>query len=415
MFCNKCGSKVLEGTKFCFQCGNPLNVQSPAEPVVAPVCVAEPETVVQPEFVAEPETVVQPEFVAEPETVVQPEFVAAPQFHPVSPIQPNTKPVQPEKKAKFRLNPPLSVRILLRIASVLLSIFLVFSLIATAFLINIQRLTNPQQIGRILDSVLTEDSTQAENSQGDSEDTLSPDQVISMVFDSMKESGGSDMTVTLNQVNEFLDRTDAVDVLSDKLIGFVEDFIYGTRKTTLKKSEILNLLDENKIIVEDVFEVKLDDTIRNEVSAFMDKNDIESMLFDEVFVEIEETELADGVTVGNILGILRFLTSGSTLAILIMIDILLIGLLLLTHWLRIDATLRTAGIATMVAGLVLVIPTLVLQNIPSMMEADGELIAAVIQTLVSIISPVHYTILLLGVAMFTGFVVMKILAKRAKA
>lgn len=88
MFCQKCGSQVPEGSKFCINCGAPVEIPAPAAPAVPePAQAPAPEPVQVP--VQEPVAPQVPEAPAQPEIPVQPQQPAAPQYtQPAAPQQP---------------------------------------------------------------------------------------------------------------------------------------------------------------------------------------------------------------------------------------------------------------------------------------------------------------------------------------
>lgn len=396
MFCPKCGSQVLEGTKFCFQCGAPVEEQPPVESVMAPP-VEEP-------------------VVAAPETPAEPVF-----SQPVAEQTPVAAPATKEKKPKRKFTPTPPVRILLRIASAVLCFFLIGSLIATAFVIDMQRLMDQDNVDKVVDSLLQEDSSQtvltlARKANRGSSVKLTREQLIAWIFEVLKERGGAKMTVTEEQVIEFLDKSNAEEFLSDKIAGFITDFIKGTEETTLRKSEIIEMLEENERAAEEAFNVELNSAVKQDVTNFMERNDVENLIRKEVFTKMEAVKLIDDYDVGELLEDLRDLTSVGTLILLILLDIALIGLLWLTNWLRISSTMKCAGISMAVAGGLLSVPTMVLQFVPSILETfGGGLLAGIIQALVGVMAPVHYTLLGLGLVFIITSIVVKILTKAAKA
>ena len=109
MNCPKCGSEMPEGTKFCINCGTPMQLVSaaPADPAAteAPAAQTIPATPVQPAAPAQPVTPVQNTAPVQPATPVQ---SAAP-VQPAAPVQnsipvQSVPPVQPQMNQQF-VNP----------------------------------------------------------------------------------------------------------------------------------------------------------------------------------------------------------------------------------------------------------------------------------------------------------------------
>ena len=261
MFCPKCGAEVLEGTRFCYQCGAPVEVQE--NPVAAEPIIPQP-------------------------VAVEPQ-VAVPEAEPVFPTPSAPKEKKPKKS--FKPSPP--VRILLRIASVLLSLLLIGSLIATALVIDGQRLTDQESVTKVVDSVLQDTSSEAAESTREN--------LVDLVVAEMKARGGEKMTVTKEQVLEFLDNSDAEDFMSEKIAGFVTDFVNGTEETTLRKSEVIEVLEENEQAAEKAFGVELNGTLKQDVTNFMERNDVEKIIRKKVFTRIRSTHLLGDYDIGELL------------------------------------------------------------------------------------------------------------------
>lgn len=378
MFCPKCGSEVLEGTKFCYQCGAPVEAQE--NPVMT-----------------EPEVPVEEPIIPQP--VVEEPQAAVPEAAPIL----QTPPAKKEKKPKKDFKPSPPVRILLRIASVVLSLLLIGSLIATALVIDGQRLTNQDSVTEVVDSVLQDNSSKAAETTREN--------LVELVVEELKTRGGDKMTVTKEQVLEFLDNSDAGDFMSEKIAGFVTDFVNDTEETTLRKSEVIEMLEENEQATEEAFGVEMNGTLKQDVTNFMERNDVEKIIRKKVFTKVKSMNLLGDYDIGELLEDFREMTSVTTLIMLILLDILLIGLLWLTSWFRVGVTMKRVGVTMVVAGGLLSIPTVLLQLVP----IGGGLMAGIIQTLVGVMAPVHYTLLGLGVVFIIGGIVVKILTKAAKA
>ena len=82
MFCVKCGTRLADDAKFCFNCGN--KVSEMHAPVAEPVLVSEPVPVAETVLVSEPVPVAETVPVSEPVSVVEP----APVVDPVLVVEP---------------------------------------------------------------------------------------------------------------------------------------------------------------------------------------------------------------------------------------------------------------------------------------------------------------------------------------
>lgn len=362
MVCNQCGYTMPEGMEFCVQCGCQMNAPDPW-----PALSSEAEG---------------------------------------------------EKLRKNR-TPSAPVRVLLRIASSILSLCLIGTLIATALVVDMQRLMSQKQMEKVVDSVLQERPsssvlTLARNALENGTEQLSRDQLAAWICDTLK-IGDDQMNITPEQLGQFLEESTADEFLIEKMTGFASDFVNGTKDTTLQKAEVLEVLEENTAAIEEVFGVKVDAELKQKVTDYIEQKDIENVIHNEVFAKIEAAQLMEDYTVGSLLEDVRRGVSVQMLIWLVLFDLLLIGLLFLTNWFRLGATLRCAGVSMATAGGMLSVPVLVLQFVPALLEGlGGGVVIGLTQTLVAVVAPVHYTIFGLGVAAFIAGVVVSILNRSAK-
>lgn len=392
-FCPSCGNALRPGSQFCGRCGSSL--AAPAQP-----------------------------------TPVQP--VTVPQSAPAAEgKKPKQKKEKPQRTRKVKHAPPLGVRILLRFLSFLLCLVLCASILATAVVLDLRQVTKKDNMDKVLTSLLS-GSVEAQNSLlvgavgGDSSgsgDSL--DAILDWTYDYLKDYFGDEMTITQDQMKEFVDRSTAKEALTDKLASYVEDFLNGTQNTEITTDEIIEIIDDNEKLIEEIFgdyEVNVDiEQVKADVEEFVAENDLNEMIREEVFEVIETTPiLGDDMTVKDLLEQFRFVSSNTALVILICINVLIIVLLFFTNWMRLYATLNWAGTSLVIVGGLLALPTLLLQLMPNVVgdlfsaslgTAQADMISGLIGVVVKLIAPVHYTILLVGLAMLICSIVIKIVKK----
>lgn len=388
-FCPRCGNALRPGSQFCGRCG------APAQP-----------------------------------TPVQP--VTVPQSAPAAEgKKPKQKKEKPQRTRKIKRVPPLGVRILLRFLSFLLCLVLCASILATAVVLDLRQVTKKDNMDKVLTSLLS-GSVEAQNSLlvgavgGDSSgsgDSL--DAILDWTYDYLKDYFGDEMTITQDQMKEFVDRSTAKEALTDKLASYVEDFLNGTQNTEITTDEIIEIIDDNEKLIEEIFgdyEVNVDiEQVKADVEEFVAENDLNEMIREEVFEVIETTPiLGDDMTVKDLLEQFRFVSSNTALVILICINVLIIVLLFFTNWMRLYATLNWAGTSLVIVGGLLALPTLLLQLMPNVVgdlfsaslgTAQADMISGLVGVVVKLIAPVHYTILLVGLAMLICSIVIKIVKK----
>ncbi len=401
-FCPYCGNTLRPGSQFCGRCGRSLAAAAqpaPVQPIAVPVAAPQ----------------------------------SAPEESGKTAKQKKEKADKPKRALKAKHVPPLGVRILLRFLSFLLCLVLCVSILATAVVLDLRQLTKKDNMDQLLTSMLS-GSVETPNSllvgavggqssgSGDSLDTI-----LDWTYDYLKDYFGDEMTVTQEQMKEFVERSTAKEALTDKLSSYVDDFLNGTQNTEITADEIIEIIDENEKLIEEVFgeyEVNVDiEKVKEDVEEFVAENDLNAMIREEVFEVIETTPiLGDDMTVKDLLEQFRFVTSDTALVILICINVLIIVLLFFTNWMRLYATLNWAGTSLVIVGGLLALPTLLLQLMPNIIgdlfsaslgTAQADMISSLVGLIVKLIAPVHYILLLVGLAMLICSIVIKIVKKVA--
>ena len=101
-------------------------------------------------------------------------------------------------------------------------------------------------------------------------------------------------------------------------------------------------------------------------------------------------------TIPNILNLVRTLTSVTALLICLGVCLLIIGLLMLTHWGRPFAAIRSVGIPVMIAGIVMSVPAILAVVMPSLFAGTVMVIA---KQILAMTGYVGYGVAALGLAM----------------
>lgn len=399
MICEYCGAPMDEGTVFCTQCGA---VHSQAR---APVSVSTQTSQPKPEPIPVP----------------------APEAQP--PMR------------KKNLHPAL--RVLLSLCTVLLCIALSVSLVATALVLDLQRLTSENGVAALVDDMLWEKpalpvpgrtyasfaGTAMEISAPDLSDA---DGLVGLVYDALKEQYGSEMTVTQSQLETFVEESTAKDYVAEKLASYVDDLASGTRNTTIENDEILDLIDDNLDLVEDIFEVQVDRHLLADVEEFLNQYDINDLIQENVLDPIADAEIPGlapllnaltgftgrTATVEDLMIQLRAVTSAQNVAAMLLLDLLLVVLLVLTNRLRVGSALVSAGVPALIVGLLLSLPVALIQLLPMMLGDSlglATLVVDLICALVGRIAPVHYGMAIVGLVLIVAGAIIKAVTKKQKA
>lgn len=385
----------------------------PEEPVVV-----QPQPVFQPAPVAPPAPVrpQQPVY-QQPQPAYQPQPVY--QQQPVYQYAPEPEPHG--KKAKRKHHLPLGVRILLRILTFLLCFVLTVSLTATILLLDLNALTSKVTLEKATGELLTAPPVEilpGQSSVDEEEIAINAeDLLVDMIYEGLSSQPDAENIPPKEEIADFVNDSSVPDFLIGKVSSYVDDFIRGTNNTQITTEEIEDILDESEALIEDNFDVEMDDTVRQEVIDYIEENDINTVIQDQVLGEVRNTVIGGtDFTVDEMLAQIRFLFSPSTIILMLLLDALLAVMIYFTKQLQLGGTLVTLGGHVLSVGLLGSIPVFIYQFFPEILaiEGVGGLVTRVIGVFVNAITPIHYTFMIVGVALIILGVVFKLLLRPKK-
>lgn len=344
-------------------------------------------------------------------------------------------------------SPSTGVKVLLVLLSILLCACLLVSLTATALVLDLRLLTSKGSFEKIVTSVLKAPAQQRHlpltaamgglrrSEAGTGSQTS--DALVSWVFDALKDQYGDELTITEEQMTIFLEESTVKDFLVDKTASYMSDFVNGTNNTTVTAEEVEQLIEENSALIERAFGVAVTPDIQDTIAGFVKDMEIGEVIQKEVLGNLEDltipgyvplfpqakpdtgnnaaggsdaanSALGGAATVSNLMADLRMLSSVPVLVGCIGVCLVLIVALFFTNRMRIPGTFVCTGIPAVIAGILLVIPTSLLQAMPDLF-GSGEMapVAGAIGAAVSVIAPVHYGLLGLGAVLIIAAIVIK--------
>lgn len=347
---------------------------------------------------------------------------------------------------------PLGVRILLGFLSVILCFALFATTVTTILVADLSLLTSKGGLQKLIKDVIFPTSAPVHISavilpgrtpvRLNDADTTSQDAIIDALYDMLQEQFGGELPIEKEAVKDLIDQSTMSDYISDKVSGIVSDVISGESTTTITTDEILDLVEENKALLENTFQVEITEEMLEEVGQYVEKMDIMDTVQQEVSnivglpspvdpsdpnstIGSNQTgsamSLIDAILKGQIgefglaeaLILVRFITSTSVLLSCIGACLLLCALLFLTNWGRPNAALRCCGIPILIAGILFLIPTVVAYAVPSLFLDKGIAGSAIRQVLV-LAGTVSISVTALGLVLIIGGIVLgSILKKRA--
>lgn len=251
----------------------------------------------------------------------------------------------PEKKKQ----PPLGVRILLRITAVLLSILLFVTLLAGIVIYDGQQLLSRDTLEELLDDLDEDDYEDSEILQ------MLQNEMVYWVGAILETEYGERIEVDRDDIVSFLEESTINEFLAEKATGYVRDILEGTRNTHVTTRELRKLYNENKETLEDELHIRISDQMDREIRKNLEQIDVDAMVQANVFDYLESDE---GPTreARELLELISAVFSTDTLIIFCVIIVILIVALVLCNRLHPVGSLVHSGVPMIFAGLLIMLP-----------------------------------------------------------
>ena len=344
----------------------------------------------------------------------------------------------------YKTKLPTGVRVLLGFLSVILCILLFVSTLVTIIVADVRLVTSKDGLQTIITQALfpTPAPVRPIGALAAGVPVLSPvsgtgneaqGAIVDAIYGMLSEQFGEELPISQEQVEQFLSDSTLPEFVSEKVAGIVNDIYTGESTTTITKEEVMDLLTENADLIKENLGVELNTEAIEAVGKWVEENDVMSTVQEEVSkltglkppasvkpdgtgkpitgtTDEEQTGLAAPMdmikamlsgdfsvaTIPNILNLVRTLTSVTALLICLGVCLLIIGLLMLTHWGRPFAAIRSVGIPVMIAGIVMSVPAILAVVMPSLFTGTVMVIA---KQILAMTGYVGYGVAALGLAM----------------
>lgn len=356
--------------------------------------------------------------------------------------QETPKPEQKPKRGKKTRRRPWPLKILLGLVAFVLCIAMFAVTIAGAVVVDLRVMTSQGGIKEILTQLIMPGKPTASVPlslsmaltvasplpDGNTEGTVDMSNfLLDAAFDILQQQFGGDIPMTKEQVGDFLEQSTAKDFLAEKLSGVVDDFINETSNTTITRDEVMNLVTENKQLIEETFEITIDDSVLEEMEQNLEEveffDQLEEKGLADVFVETvvgSGGEDAAGAVEGMTEAMATFrqamstigqITADSTLFAAIGAFVVLFLLVFLVNF-SLPKTLSDTGIVLTFAGLILSAPKFLYISglLQTILPVEMSGVLPMVGGLLSAVEVVHFAILGAGVAL----IILAIVAKSLK-
>ncbi len=219
------------------------------------------------------------------------------------------------------------------------------------------------------------------------------DQLIGMLYDELGDQFQDVLPITKEELTDLINESTVKDYIADKTASLVTDYFNDEITTTFEAEEIIQLIEENKELIETVTGETLPENLGEQVAEVFKEN--------EVIIEVEDKGLGALLQLGNstkpdapeysdgntsstgsvspfnpreIINAVQNIASTQNLIIGIAVCVVLIAAIILINCRQLGRGLRRAGYPLMIAGVAVVLNILAKFQ-PDMWVVSGEISA----------------------------------------
>lgn len=356
--------------------------------------------------------------------------------------------------AKLKLGwkkPPALIRLVMQIVSLLMCLTLIASLITTVLLADIRSLTSSGGIEKIITALFTPESSMQMpdptidpvanalpvhklNSTTGTEDGTQIPEDVEIPMDALTNSDamaefvtgfvesllGEEAAADPENVSRFIEESTVMDFFAAKISSFVSDAFSGNQSATITAEEIMQLLDENQALLEDIFKIEITDEQKEQIGTQVNDMLAEADLDNTIRQSIDDLtstpiEGMDGMTVGDLMQTIQKISQPGVILLAFGFCLLLMLGMCLLNFYNIPQALRWCGFPCLISGAILSAPLLVINASPAILEEampDTAALMTVVDAALSVVAPLHFGILILGVAMIVLSFLWRLFFKR---
>lgn len=339
-------------------------------------------------------------------------------------------------KASWK-KPPAPIRLVMQLISFLACLALIVSLIATALVADLSLLTSSGGIEKIVTALFTSDSEKTPDPTIDPAASALPvhklssttgtedgDQIpedVEIPVDALTDSNamtefvtdfvenllGEEAASDPENVSRFIEESTVMDFFAQKIASYMGDMLSGQQNATITAEEIMQLLDENQALMEDIFDIEITEEQKQQINTQVNDMLTEADLDNTIRQSINDVantpiEGMDGMTIGDLLGIVQKISRPSTVMLAAGFCLLLMLMMVMLNYYHMPQALRWCGFPCLISGGLLAAPLIVLKATPDILSQllpETASLLNVINSALSVVAPIHYGILILGVVL----------------
>lgn len=296
-----------------------------------------------------------------------------------------------------RKDPPFFVRFLLVLVSILLCLCLTASLLVSVLASDLRQLNSRESFRQVVDALFSIQVPQPRMSEepGESDSLLAQ-----IIYDFLSSQSDEDLKASKEDIEDFIADSTISEFMSDKAVGFMEDLVNGTQSTTVTDEEVLNLMLENKQLLEDTFGMTFDDLAEQSIRDYLAEHDIGKMIHEQYIAQLRNSPLGEqDLTLGQVFDFIVSICDEKVITALWIIVGVLAVALFFSNRMRLGGTLICCGISGVFAGGILCLPLFAYDTVKELFLSDvpaelGQLIEMVKQSCQSL----HTGVLIAGAA-----------------
>lgn len=258
------------------------------------------------------------------------------------------------------------------------------------------------------------------------------DMLIDYAFEMLE---GQDIPIEKEAIEAFVEESTLKEFISDKASSIVTDIVTGENTFTITGDEIQQLVEENKALIEEHFDVVITEEQISEIAQTIDelpvvqeiqKNGVAGILGNSTTAPDGSFDESTGApAVNNPLAELQnavaMISNDAVFFALLAACLLLVALLFLLAWNKPYIALLYSGTTVLGTGVLFLVPTLIATTQPatwmglfSNIPEQGQMIGAVSRVVLMLTGSVCYTVTGLGLALLVGGIVLFIVMKKLK-